>query len=465
MGIYTSLSLSLFGLTTMDDHNCDTPILSRTQLTSTPDSSDQNQRRIPEEKGPFGKARKRGTSRAKTPLGANNAADEARLHNQRAEDDIFGRFKAEEDKRRSVSARPSTALPPTASAPNLIDASNGLGNSFAAGASTNATFAQEPKEVILYGFGSEQQWEAIAYYEKVSNGMIYEEYDREPPNPRLGYSLAAQRSSYYPSLEPKYMARIKTYIGGNHWVKVTFDSAEAAERACHYSGKNIHGYIVHAEMYRGTGPQGGDRPLRVEGGMSQIASPNTISSGTLGLRGASQSSATASSATATAPQPLAPQTLVPRSNMESALLRSKSGTGAFPSHMDDMPTEPAQPRELHQALDPNTVPAHATTTALNPRSQRATLRLKGANVKPVVFLPQEKAFLPAKPRWQQTFGSLPVIGWVIGSGQGLIGDHVPRKEDGSFDMNSASLYWRVWYMVDNCLGSDFCGVRDAEYDE
>ena len=150
--------------------------------------------------------------------------------------------------------------------------------------------------------------------------MIYEEYDREPPNPRLGYSLAAQRSSYYPSLEPKYMARIKTYIGGNHWVKVTFDSAEAAERACHYSGKNIHGCIVHAEMYRGTGPQGGDRPLRVEGGMSQIASPNTVSSGTLGLRGASQSSATASSATATAPQPLAPQTLVPRSNMESALL-------------------------------------------------------------------------------------------------------------------------------------------------
>jgi hypothetical protein len=447
----------------MEDFNWHNPRLSRTRirLTSNPDSSDQNQRRIPEEKGPFGKARKRGTSRAKTPLGATNAADEARLHNQRAEDDIFGRFKAEEDKRRSVSARPSTALPPSASAPNLIDASNGLGNSFAAGASTNATFAQEPKEVILYGFGAEQQWAAISYYEKVSNGMIYEEYDRDPPNPRLGYSLAAQRSSYYPSLEPKYMARIKTYIGGNHWVKVTFDSADTAERACHYSPKNIHGYTVYAEMYRGTEPQGGDRPLRAEGGMSQIASPNTISSGTLGLRGASQSSATASSATATAPQPTAPQALISRSNTEPAWLRSTSG--AFPS--EDMLVEPAQPLELHQALDPNTVPAHATTTALNPRSQRAALRLKGANVKPVVFLPQEKAFLPAKPRWQQTFGSLPVIGWVIGSGQGIIGDHVPRKEDGSFDMNSASLYWRVWYMVDTCFGSDFCGVKDAEYDE
>jgi hypothetical protein len=458
-----STQASLFNSTIIADFNWDTPILSRSLLTSNPDSSDQNQRRIPEEKGPFGKARKRGTSRAKTPLGANNAADEARLHNQRAEDDIFGRFKAEEDKRRSVSARPSTALPPSASAPNLIDASNGLGNSFATGASTNATFAQEPKEVILYGFGAEQQWAAIAHYEKVSNGMIYEEYDREPPNPRLGYSLAAQRSSYYSSLEPKYMARIKTYIGGNHWVKVTFESAEAAERACHYSPKNIHGYTVYAEMYRGTEPQGGDRPLRAEGGMSQIASPNTISSGTLGLRGASQSSATASSATATAPQPTASQALASRPNTEPAWLRST--TGAFPSYLDEMPVEPAQPQELHQALDPNTVPAHTTTTALNPRSQRATLRLKGANVKPVIFLPQEKAFLPAKPRWQQTFGSLPVIGWVIGSGQGIIGDHVPRKEDGSFDMNSASLYWRMWYMVDNCFGSDFCGVRDAEYDE
>ncbi|KAI4674965.1 uncharacterized protein J4E88_007868 [Alternaria novae-zelandiae] len=426
---------------------------------------DQNQRRVPEEKGPFGKARKRGTSRAKTPLGASNAADEARLYNQRTEDDIFSRFKADEDKRRSVSARPAGALPPSASAPNLIDASNGLNVSFAAGASTNATFAQEPKEVILYGFGSEQQWAAIAHYEKVSNGMIYEEYDREPPNPRLGYSLAAQRSTYYPNLEPKYLTRIKTYLGGDHWVKVTFDSAEAAERACHYSPKNIQGYTVYAEMYRGTGPQGGDRPLRAEGGgMSQIASPNTVSSGTLGPRGASQSSATASSATATASQPAASQGLVSQSNSEPAWLRSTSG--AFPSHLDDMPVEPmSQPREMHQALDPNTVPAHATTTALNPRSQRATLRLKGANVKPAIFLPQEKAFLPAKPRWQQTVGSVPVIGWVIGSGHGIIGDHVPRKEDGTFDANNASLYWRVWYMVDNCFGSDFCGVRDAEYDE
>jgi hypothetical protein len=423
------------------------------------DSNEQNQRRIPEEKGPFGKARKRGTSRAKTPT-IKSAADEAKLENQRTIDDIFGRFKAE-----SLSARPNTALPASASAPNLIDGNNALNTSFAAGASTNAAFTQEPKEVILYGYGQDAQWAALSHYEKVSNGLIYEEYDREPYNQKFGFNLSSHRSSHYRSLSKSALRKVNEYVGGDHWIKVTFDSAEAAERACHYSPRVIQGYTVYAEMYRGTGPQSGDRPIRAEAGsISQATSPNTVSSATVGgARGVSASSTTASSATATASRP-ASQGLLSRSTTDPAFLRR---SGAFPSHVDDMPVEPvrSQQQEQHTALDSTTFPATTTTTALNPRSQRATLRLKGANVKPVVFLPQEKAFLPAKPRWQQTFGSLPIIGWVIGSGQGIIGDHVPRKEDGTFDQNSASLYWRVWYMVDNCFGSDFCGVRDAEYDE
>jgi len=219
-------------------------------------------------------------------------------------------------------------------------------------------------------------------------------------------------------------------------------------------------------MYRGTGPQGGDRPIRAEpGNFSQATSPNTISSGTIGPRGisTSQSSVTASSATATASQPtgfLAPNGYRGPNDIPAFM---RSTAGSFPSHLDDMPVEPE--KEEHRVLDPNTIPARSITTALNPRSQRATLRLKGANVKPAIFLPQEKAFLPAKPRWQQTVGSLPMIGWVFGSGQGIIGDQVPRKEDGSFDANGASLYWRMWYAVDSCFGSDFCGVRDAEYDD
>ena len=437
-------------------------------LTISFSSPEQNQRRIPDEKGPFGKARKRGTSRAKTPT-TKSAADEARLDNIRAIDDIFGRYRVDEDKKRSVRGGSAVALPPSASAPNLLDANTGMGTSFGPGASAS-TFVKEPKEVILYGYGNDAQWAAIAQYERISSGLIYEEYDREPQNTKFAYSFASQRSHQYGTLSKSALGKVNAFVGGEHWIKVTFDSAEAAERACHYSPKNIQGWMVYAEMYRGTGPIGGDKAIRAEvGGASPAASPNTVSSGTVGLRGTSQSSATVSSATATASIP-ASHGVLSRSITEPSRYRA---AGAFPSHLDDFEdldaplahsSQPAPYSQPH-AHAPSQDLAYSTGTALNPRSARATLRLKGANVKAAVFLPQEKAFLPAPSRWQQTFSSLPIIGWVIGSGQGLIGDQVPRKEDGSFDEKSASLYWRLWYSVDSCFGTDFCGVRDAETDD
>ncbi|CBX93024.1 hypothetical protein LEMA_P039250.1 [Plenodomus lingam JN3] len=435
--------------------------------------SDQNQRRIPEERGPFGKPRQRGTSRAKTPT-TKSDADKAQSDNLRAIDDIFGRFKQEEEKRRSLSARPNTALPPSASAPNLIDASNGPTTSFGPGASASAAHSREPKEVILYGYGPDAQWAAIAHYEKVSNGIIYEEYDREPYNNKFGYAFASQRASHYRALSKSALRKINEFVGGDHWIKVTFDSAEAAEMACHYSPKSIQGWLVYAEMYRGTPPTIGDVALRAEaGGASQTASPNTVSSGTLmsGTTSTSQSSTTASSATATAAAPASHAAGLSRSITEPAFMRR---SGAFPINDYDTPLDqahiPSSQSQLFNNNNSNTttnqIPTPqppSITTATNPRPNRATLRLR--NAKPAPFLPPEKAFLPAKPRWQQTFGSWPVLGWIIGSGHGLIGDQVPRKEDGSFDLAGASLYWRLWYMVDGCLGSDFCGVRDAEYDD
>jgi hypothetical protein len=420
------------------------------------DSSDKNERRIPEEKGPFGKARKRGTSRAKTPT-SNSAADAARAENDKAIDKIFGGFKQEEVNRRSVRVPSgSVALPPSASAPNLIDA-GGLSQSFQAGTSTNTGAIKEPKEVILYGYGADAQWAAISHYEKVSNGLIYEDYDREPYNPKVGVSFSsfnAQRASTFRTLSKSALRKVNEYVGGDHWIKVTFDSADAAERACHYSPHSIQGYTVFAEPYRGTGPTGGDRAIRanVGGALSQTASPNTLSSGTLGGR---DSSTTASSATATASA--APSHSLTRSTTEPLFFRA---TGAFPQDLEPH-AEPLAPTPQAQPV----AQTSSTTTALHPRSQRATLRLKGANVKPVVFQPPEKAFLPARPRWQQTVGSFPIIGWVIGSGHGIIGEQIPRKEDGSFDANAASLYWRAWYAVDACFGTDFCGVREVEYDE
>ncbi|KAJ8109985.1 hypothetical protein OPT61_g7058 [Boeremia exigua] len=412
--------------------------------------NDYNQRtRIPEEKGPFGKARKRGSTRAKTPT-VKSAEDSAKLDNLRAIDDIFGRVKAEEEQKRSLSGHAVAALPPSVSAPNLLESGGLLGTSFNGGAPPNIT-AKEPKEVILYGYGSDVQWAAIDFYEKVSNGIIYEEYDREPYNPKFNYAFGTQRSSHLRSLSKAALSRVNQFVGGDHWIKVTFDSAEAAERACHYSPHNIQGYTVFAEAYRGTGPQGGDRALHAQigGAISLLSSPQTGTSSTI-----PDTSTTASSATATTgPAPIT----LPRSTTMPLF-----PSGAFP--MDDGPLDRAPPAPVAVTRQSQTQTV-TTSAQLAPTSRRATLRLKGANVKPAVFLPQEKAFLPAPPRWQQTFGSLPIIGWVIGSGQGIIGDQVPRKEDGSFDANTASLYWRTWYSIDSCLGTDFCGVRDAEYDD
>ncbi|KAF2800704.1 hypothetical protein K505DRAFT_263249 [Melanomma pulvis-pyrius CBS 109.77] len=407
------------------------------------DHADANhaQRRMPEEKGPFGKARKRGTSRSKTATPARKE-DQAKIDSLRVIDDIFSRHKAQEETKESLRVRkasgPSASLPISASAPNLLEGS-GLASSFQPGTGANTT-NKEPTEVILYGYGNEVQWAAIDYYEKVSMGIIFEEYDREPPTAKYNLSFTAQRTSSYRSLSKSALRKVNEFVGGEHWIKVTFDSPEAAERACHYSPHIIQGFTVFAERYRGTGPNA-DRALRASAGVqtSQTASPNTMSSTTMPF---GSSSVTASSATATGSKP---------ASMPSRLASEPALRGGFP--LD--PLEEPAPIQLRQQ------PGAIQTTQRGPGPR--TLRIRGA--KPGVLRPPELAFLPAAPRWQQTFGSWPIIGWVIGSGHGIIGDQVPRKEDGSFDNASASLYWRVWYMVDSCFGTDFCGVKDVEYEE
>lgn len=414
-------------------------------------SPTQNQRRIPEEKGPFGKARKRGLSRSKTSTPA-RSQDQAKLENLRVIDDIFSRTKDETRHRESLRTRkPSGPQPLSASAPNLLDASL-LGGSFQASASTNNNVAKDPTEVMLYGYGNDVQWAAIDYYEKVSRGIIYEDYDRQPPNTRYDLSLSHSKASSLQSLSRGSIRKINEYVGGDHWIKVTFDSPESAERACHYSPHNIQGYLVYAQRYVGRGPNEDVAiPAGRRSGMASLASsPNTISSTTLPP---ATSSTTLSSATATNSIPASRVTRLP----SEPLLRT---SGAFPFEDDDDATIiPTQQQQQNQVTN-NTATATGLQTTRKPGA--STLRVKGA--KAAVLLPPEKAFRPAASRWQQAFGHWPIIGWVVGTNHGIIGDQVPRKEDGTFDSAGASLYWRMWYSVDSCFGTDFCGVRDAEYE-
>ncbi|KAF2745892.1 hypothetical protein M011DRAFT_469160 [Sporormia fimetaria CBS 119925] len=418
------------------------------------------QRRIPEEKGPFGKARKRGASRSKPGTPA-RGQDQANIDNIRFFDDILMKTKEQEaEQMESIRARnptgPSTSMPLSISAPNLLDAA-GLDASFLTNG--NTTVLKEPTEVLIWGFGNEAQWAAIDYYEKVSTGTIYEDYDRQPPNTKYDHSLSQNKASSARSLSRQSLRKINEYVGGDHWIKVTFDSPESAERACHYSPHIIQGYVVHAQRYMGRGPNE-DKAVRATPGSglnSLAASPNAASSQTLGF---STSSRTASSATATATSSRPPSSMPPRMVSEPYLFRA---SGAFPLEDDDttvIPTQHSQP-----PIQPGT---QGTSSAIQQQQQqrqpnrRSTLRVRGA--KTAVLLPPEKAFAPAPSRWQQTFGSVPVLGWLMGKNHGMIGDQVPRKEDGSFDSEKATLYWRMWYAIDACFGTNLCGVRDAEYD-
>ena len=49
----------------------------------------------------------------------------------------------------------------------------------------------------------------------------------------------------------------------------------------------------------------------------------------------------------------------------------------------------------------------------------------------------------------------------IGFPKEIIGNTVPRLENGEFDSKTASYYWKFFYWLDRTLGSDWCGLREA----
>jgi hypothetical protein len=208
---------------------------------------------------------------------------------------------------------------------------------------------------------------------------------------------------------------VNSYHGGNAWVKVTFDSAEAAEQACYFSPHKLHGYLVHAEAYRGTSPRRDEPVPATEENASQTASPLTShvtsTSRTIPAASFSPSSATASSAT-----PL-PQTFTPalkQSGATSTSVEAPLGSG---------------------------------------------LRIRGA--RKLLLLPAEKAVLPSTSVWRRTFGGLPVVGWFFSGPGDVIGDEMPLKDDGSFDWDRASVYWRFWAVLDRQLWfANFLGLKD-----
>jgi hypothetical protein len=395
-------------------------LLPRTNCFNSPERAS---RLAAQEKGPFGRSTRRRTpSRSKTGT-PSRKEDRDAAENWRVIDDIFTRAKE-----------------------NDLTRENGA-VAVASGADTNTQPAQpiqttpagRPTEIIIYGFPPAFQYAAIEFYERLSQGVILEDYDRYPPHTKYDLSLSMRRSRGVTKLSKDALLKKNHYHGGEHWIKVTFDSAEAAERACYYAPHTIKGYYVHAEPYRGVGPLADEAILATPQAIeSAKASPSQRSSTTLQRMTPSMSeTATSATATATGTQPdiNPPATPTPRSRTH--IISPDPGLGSQSAL--------ATPR--------------GTSTALQ-KSPQKTPRIRGA--KRAILHPADKALLPAESRWRRLFSMLPLFSLFFGSGSDIIGDHVPTDENGKFDSSKASLYWLFWFWVDWLFWSDFCGLKGED---
>lgn len=184
----------------------------------------RNQRRHVDEKGPFGRAtRRRATSRTRTATPAKK--DNLTL-------DGFEEAMSF-DLNHSQPATPAQRETPRPS--------------------TSTT--KQPTQVVIYGYSAETQWAALDAFERASYGYFCEDYPRTPPEAgkRLSEAFSTPPRGRR-SLSKMEKALALRYAGGQHWVKVTFDSTEAAERALEHSPAQIYGHWVHAGIYHGAGP-------------------------------------------------------------------------------------------------------------------------------------------------------------------------------------------------------------------
>lgn len=376
------------------------------------DTSNDLKTREPAEKGPFGRSQRRnrtGLTRSRSRTGEpRREEDRLRLEQLAAEDAVFGSLKkvSKDEGRREALAEVDANSIAQPTAPDKGE--------------------QEATEVTLYGFGEEMQWAAIDHYERVSGGCILEDYDRQPPGRRYDLSRGLPRSTSQKSLSRATLKKMNTFKGGEHWIKVTFDSRGAADLACASSPHIIKGYYVYAQPYQGGGP-GKDAPIVASQAGAQITDsvlPPTFSTETLRPPGGSpnSSSTTATSGTITG-QP-------------------QEGTQQRSTSRDSSST---------LANSTSTQPKSPTTNPQTPVSQLTLRRSRIEGATPARVLPASAAMLPKQPTTSW------MTGW-LGTGD-IIGSTVPKKEDGTFDYATAGLYWRLFWWLDQVLGTDFCGMK------
>ncbi|KAK2765095.1 hypothetical protein FQN54_008794 [Arachnomyces sp. PD_36] len=378
-------------------------------------SASRNPRRPPEESGSFGRRRNaryhstRSHTRTGTPAKKENpnVAEFSRLFAQQQE---------EEKTLKSLPATSSTSF----------DASRKPAEKVAT-------------ECILYGYRNKDgEWRVIDKYERISQGYICEDYPRSDPNVSSKYPhvLSGGDVVIHRELSADANRKSKRYAGGYHWIKVTFDSAASADKACYFSPQEIDGHLVYCEIYHGQGPQE-DAPI-VEGIGAVRPKPkaHTISA----ARSASMFNAD--------------------STDRPTLARTLSGTGDRGGNVEPQGGDRAASEQS------TTTASSVTATGVETQDtvrQRQTPKAESEfmthipTVRRAALRPMSEALPPQPTMSERVIRSIPILSWFTGD---IVGDGPVLRDDGTFDHDKSNLYWRFWYMVDKMLGTDVCGLRE-----
>lgn len=386
-------------------------------------SESRNPRRPPEETGPFGKRRStrhhstRSATRTGTPARRENAnvAEFSRLFSLQQEQ--------EQAQQKLLPASSSSASDPSKKPPEKV-----------------AT------ECILYGYKDKQsEWKVIDKYERISQGFICEDYARSDPenNAKYPQMLSGDDVVIRGNLSADANRKAKKYAGGLHWIKVTFDSSAAADRACYFSPQEIDGFLVQCEIYHGRGPSE-DTPILAK---KDAAGDNwlTRSSRTIPPVSAHSSVQHDGSSRSTLPRSFAVNQhhAAARSVDDAVSVESQQSSTATASSATV--TSPAPESTIRQRQpEPKKDPEYMTHI---PTIRRAVIR------------PVNEALPPQPTLTERFLRSVPILSWFTGD---IVGDGPVLREDGSFDDEKSNLYWRFWYSIDRFLGTDLCGLKEEQ---
>ncbi|KAK5636885.1 hypothetical protein RRF57_012597 [Xylaria bambusicola] len=281
---------------------------------------------------------------------------------------------------------------------------------------------REPTEMILRGYASPaQQYAAINHYEQLA-GRICEDYSREPPVEARRYKsdLRDPALTRRQPLTKAERAKVNKVASGEHWVKVTFESQEAASAALYASPQKILGHLVYVEPYRSLPPMENAAVLDVVGDAGMFEDNVRSSFSRDRPRRSSHTSRRSDRTRRTSPASHAST-----ETMNSATVSASSGT-----------------------MSSATVTAVESEVVQNPAESEAAPQVRGRlipSARRIKLLPADEA-LKKSPTWSESLLALiPLLGWFSGA---MIGNEVPRNEVGEFDMNRASLYWKIMYLLD-----------------